>query len=69
MASLASNGAQRNKEAKESERYERCNGKVRRKFEEGDYSALQMYKTLLSRTSQKELNNAAEIAEQGSVKL
>ena len=28
-----------------------------------------MYKTLLSRTSPKELSNAAQIAEQGSVKL
>ena len=44
--------------------------KLEESLKEGDfYSALQMYKTLLSRTSPKEFNKAAEIAEQGSVKL
>ena len=71
MASLASNGGptqrRRRRKAKGTKS---VMAKLEESLKEGDfYSALQMYKTLLSRTSPKELNNAAEIAEQGSVKL
>ena len=39
-------------------------------LKDGDfYSALQMYKTLLSRTSPKEVKNARHIAEEGTIKL
>ena len=44
--------------------------KLEESLEDGDfYSALQMYKTLLSRTSPTDVENAAALAEEGSVKL
>ncbi len=71
MASLSSNGGptqrRRRRKAKGTKS---VLAKLEESLKDGDfYSALQMYKTLLSRTSPKEVKNARHIAEEGTIKL
>ena len=71
MASLTSNGGptqrRRRRKAKGTKS---VLAKLEESLKVGDfYSALQMYKTLLSRTPAKDINNARRIVEDGTIKL